>query len=105
MNKLEVVITFANDEKLYIKQDAIIFPIRLIEQDGEQFTSESSPVVLEEHLHNEEGLIPALTAAFSRSEFFYLNKDKQDNRIVYKTNSIVSLKQRKELKAGFGRIY
>ncbi len=105
MSNLEVVVTFANSENLTLKQEDIIFPIRLVEHENEKFCSTSKPVVLEEEMHHSEGLIPALTSAFSLNEFFFLSGDGETNRIVYKTSSIVSLKQRKQQKAGVGRLY
>ncbi|GAA0343862.1 hypothetical protein ACW0TQ_08125 [Oceanobacillus sp. M60] len=105
MDNLEVVVTFANDEKLYIKQDAIIFPVRLVEHKNEKFCSTSEPIVLEEEMHHSEGLIPALTSVFALNEFFFLSEEGQTNRTVYKTGSIVSLEQRKQQKAGIGRFF
>ncbi len=91
MDKFDVAITFSNGEKIIVNRSTIIFPIRLTEHNRERYCSQVEPIVLDEWVHHHDGLIPELLTTFAKNEFFYLSTKDQENKIIYKTSSIVSL--------------
>lgn len=104
MNELEVIVKFSSGDEIKIGENSIIFPIKLVENKDERFCSTSGPIIMEDELHIHEGLIPALTTVFALNEFFYLDDDTKE-KVIYKTSSIVSLKQREKRKASVGSFY
>ncbi|WP_281659119.1 hypothetical protein [Halobacillus sp. Cin3] len=94
MEELEVIITLSNGDKFTVNKNTVIFPIKLIEDNGEEFSSQAKPVVLEKNLDIHDGYIPVLTSTFAKSEFFYIDGEGYEYT-VYQSSSIVSLKQRK----------
>lgn len=91
--KAEVIITFSNGEQITVGEKNIIFPIALVEDKGEKFTSTTKQLVLSEYFHHNHGYIPELTSVFAANEFFTVDTDDTYTATVYKTSSIVSLKQ------------
>ncbi|KIO60229.1 hypothetical protein B4065_0155 [Caldibacillus thermoamylovorans] len=91
---VEVVITFSNGENIVVDKNCIIFPIQLVERNGEKHTSKNTPVLLDEYSHHHDGYIPVLTSIFSSNEFFTVDEEDYFRTKVYMTSSIVSLEQR-----------
>lgn len=93
MIETKVEITFSNNEKVILDQDTLLFPIKLIELNNEKFTTKATPIEIRNFLHIQDGFIPELTSIFALNEFFTLNTDDPYETKVYKSNSIVSLRQ------------
>ncbi|MEQ6357875.1 hypothetical protein ABNX05_25085 [Lysinibacillus sp. M3] len=93
MFEVEVEISFSNGDKITIGKDTLIFPIRLTEHNGERFCSKVAPIVLDDYFHVHDGYIPELTTTFALNDFFTINDEDSYDTKVYKSSSIVSMKQ------------
>jgi len=93
MEDVQVKISFADGNSILLTNESIIFPIQLVKHKEEQFCSKVQPVILGDHYHIHDGYIPLLTTLFALVEYFTVDKENTFETSVYKTSSIVSIKQ------------
>lgn len=94
MADFEVIIHFSNGEKVTVDENSVISPIKLVNDNGEQFSTKGLPIFLENVFHVHDGFIPELTEVFSLNEFFAIDEIDSYNKKFYKSSAIVSLEQK-----------
>ena len=90
----KVILFLSDDSKLELNKEMIIQPISLITHNGESFTSQGEPIILEEYLHQDLKFIPIITEILAKNEFFsFLNED-TEVPTVYQSSNVVKIEHK-----------
>ena len=88
MEKQKIAVSFANDSKLILTSETVLYPIKVAGS-----LQEDSPLVLRDSYSPVNGYIEELTSFFSRNEFFTVDEEGLVDVTIYKTSAVVSFKE------------